>query len=91
MLRQRLSKATHASTASGATNPLKQTFTLHTSKSGWRAGPWWCRGEEERASLLWRGLPNHLLLYILKLRTGVIVCAVSSELCAQRVSRQLEF
>ena len=31
----------------------------------------WLYGEEERASLLWRGLPNHLLLYILKLRTGV--------------------
>ena len=36
----------------------------------------WLRGEEERASLLWRWLPNHLLLYILKLRTGVILCAV---------------
>ena len=30
----------------------------------------WLRGEEERASLLWRGLPNHLLLHILKLRAA---------------------
>jgi len=29
----------------------------------------WRRGEEERASLLWRGLPNHVMLHILKLRT----------------------
>ena len=30
----------------------------------------WLRGEEERASLLWRRLPNHLLLHILKLRAA---------------------
>ena len=30
----------------------------------------WLRGEEERASLLWRGLPNHLLLHILQLRAA---------------------
>ena len=29
----------------------------------------WVHGEEERASLLWRGLPNHVILHILKLRT----------------------
>jgi|TARA_B110000902_G_scaffold219517_1_gene253954 hypothetical protein len=29
----------------------------------------WRRGEEERASPLWRGLPNHVMLHILKLRT----------------------
>ena len=28
----------------------------------------WLRGEEERASLLWRRLPNDLLLHLLKLR-----------------------
>ena len=30
----------------------------------------WLRGEEERASLLWRRLPNDLLLHILKLRAA---------------------
>ena len=29
----------------------------------------WVHGEEERASFLWRGLPNHVILHILKLRT----------------------
>jgi len=28
----------------------------------------WVHGEEERASFLWRGLPNHVILHILKLR-----------------------
>jgi len=48
----------------------------------------WRYGEEGRASLLWRGLPNHLLLlYILKLADRCDrVCCV---LCVQRVSRQL--
>ena len=30
----------------------------------------WLRGEEERASLLWRRLPNDLLLHLLKLRAA---------------------
>ena len=30
----------------------------------------WVHGEEERASLLWRGLPNDVILHILKLRAA---------------------